>query len=80
MHKKVTKFHSESVKNESARTKNCRVVCAKRPPPLKEAILTFSTVEAKCTVNLHKDDNKRENEGMQETLVNSALKFICFII
>ena len=50
------------------------------PPPQQEAILTFSTVEAKCTVNLHKDDKKRENEGMQETLVNSALKFICFII
>ena len=48
------------------------------PPPQQEAILPSSTVEAKCTVNLHKDDKKRENEGIQEILLNSAIKFIFF--
>jgi len=55
-------------------------VCANPPPPQQEATLPSSTVEAKCTVNLHKDDKKRENEGIQEKLLNSAIMFIFFFV
>ena len=36
----------------------------------KEEILPSSIVEAKCTVNLHKDDIKIENTGKQGKINN----------
>ena len=36
----------------------------------KEEILPSSTLEAKFTVNLHKDDIKMENKGIQGMLHN----------
>ena len=36
----------------------------------KEEILPFSTLEAKFTVNLHKDDIKIENTGIQGKINN----------
>ena len=36
----------------------------------QEEILPSSTVEAKCTVNLHKDDIKIENTGKQGKINN----------
>ena len=39
----------------------------------KEEILPSFTVEAKCTLNLHKDDIKMANTGIQGKLNNFTL-------
>ena len=39
---------------------------------IKEDILLSSTIENTCTVNLHKDDIKKEKTGVQGKLLNST--------